>query len=94
MAKHDYIADSAPLPPLPLHPGVPGNHKEDPVKPVSFPALPVNDTFRVPAAYVLAGGWRAYVGKTADCGRRLQDHDAPDPKPSLSGLSPTTTFIN
>jgi hypothetical protein len=92
MAKSQYNADSASPPPLSLRPGLPGNRKEDPVKFVSFPAAPVNDTLHVPATDVLAGGANMYVGESAHPGRRLPAHDARDAKPSLSGPSTTTAI--
>jgi hypothetical protein len=42
MARHDYSADSAPLPPLSLRPGVSGTRKYAPAEIVRFPALPAS----------------------------------------------------
>lgn len=42
MAKQHYSADSAPLPPLSLRPGVSGSRKNAPAEIVRFPALPAS----------------------------------------------------
>ena len=94
MAKRQYNADSASLPPLSLRPGMPGSRMEDPVKLVSFPALPANDALPVPATYVLAGGANMYVGESAHLGRRLPDHGAADAEPGPSGAFLTTSSID
>jgi hypothetical protein len=89
MAKRQYSADSASLPPLSLRPCMPGSRKEDPVKFVSFPASPANDL--LPVAYVLAGGATMYVGASAHPRCPPPAHGALDAKPGLSGPSRTTT---
>jgi hypothetical protein len=90
MANSHYSADSAPLPPLSLRPGLPGSRKEYPVKIARFPALPVDDALPRPAPYVLTCDASIYVGESVHLGRRLPAH-AISAEPRLSGPSPTTT---
>jgi hypothetical protein len=93
MANSQYSADSAPLPPLSLHSGMPGI-KEHPCKRIPFPAPPVTMASSFYEAYVLACSTRAYIGKSSDCWRRLRDFDELGPKPSPSGHFPTTSSID
>ena len=94
MAKSHYSADSAPLPPLSLRPGLPGSSKEESVKTACFRALPVDDALPMPANYVLADAASVYVGESADGARRLPDLGTISAEPGLSDSSPTTTTSN
>jgi hypothetical protein len=94
MAKSQYNADSAPLPPLSLRSGMPGSRQTDAVEIVSFPALPANDALPMPAAYILAGGASSYVGESAHLGRRLPAHGAFEAQADLSGAFPPTSSID
>ena len=91
MANSRYSADSAPLPPLSLRPGLPGSCKEGAVKTARFLALPVDDALPMPANYVLADATSVYVGESADGARRLPDLGTISAEPGLSDSSPTTT---
>ena len=91
MANSRYSADSAPLPPLSLRPGMPGSGKVVPVEIGRFPALPVDNASPMPAAYVLADAASVYVGESADGARRLPDLGTISAEPGLSDCSPTTT---
>jgi hypothetical protein len=94
MAKSQYNADSASLPPLPLRPGMPGSRQTDAVEIVSFPALPANDALPMPATYILVGGAKSYVGESAHLERRLPARGAFEAQPNLSGAFPTTSSID
>jgi hypothetical protein len=94
MANSRYSADSAPLPPLSLRPGLPGSSKEESVKTACFRALPVDDALPMPANYVLADAASVYVGESADGARRLPDLGTISAEPGLSDSSPTTTTSN